>query len=70
MRGRPMARASCPQKDWAADPAELAKTLAALEKIQADFNGAQATGKKVSLADLIVLGGSRSGREKPRKTPA
>jgi catalase-peroxidase len=44
-----------PQKDWAAnEPAELAKVLATLEGIQAEFN---AGGKKVSLADLIVLGG-------------
>jgi catalase-peroxidase len=49
-----------PQKDWAANnPAELAKVLAKLEGIQADFNRANAgTGKKISLADLIVLGGS------------
>jgi catalase-peroxidase len=47
-----------PQKDWAVnDPPVLAKVLAALEAIQADFNGAAAGGKKVSLADLIVLGG-------------
>ncbi|MFA5950927.1 MAG: catalase/peroxidase HPI [Hyphomicrobium sp.] len=47
-----------PQKDWAVNqPAELAKVLAALEKIQKDFNGAQKNGKKVSLADLIVLAG-------------
>jgi len=48
-----------PQKDWAVnEPAGLAKVLAALEGIQADFNKAQAGGKKaVSLADLIVLGG-------------
>jgi catalase-peroxidase len=47
-----------PQKDWEVNsPAELAKTLAAYEKIQKDFNGAQKSGKKVSLADLIVLGG-------------
>ena len=48
-----------PQKDWAVNrPVELAKTLAALEKVQKDFNSAQTGGKKVSLADLIVLGGS------------
>ncbi|MEK6637318.1 MAG: catalase/peroxidase HPI [Pseudomonadota bacterium] len=48
-----------PQKDWAVnEPAELAKALATLEAIQADFNAAQTGGKKVSLADLIVLGGS------------
>ena len=47
-----------PQKDWEVNkPAELAKVLATLEKIQKDFNTAQAVGKKVSLADLIVLGG-------------
>ena len=47
-----------PQKDWEVNqPAELAKVLPALEKIQKDFNGAQSGGKKVSLADLIVLGG-------------
>ncbi len=46
-----------PQKDWAVnDPSRLAEVLAALEKIQQDFNGSQ-TGKKVSIADLIVLGG-------------
>jgi catalase-peroxidase len=47
-----------PQKDWAGhEPAELAKALAAIEKIREEFNGAQSGGKKVSLADLIVLGG-------------
>ena len=47
-----------PQKDWAANnPAELRKALAALEKIQTDFNRSQTKGKRVSLADLIVLGG-------------
>jgi catalase-peroxidase len=47
-----------PQKDWGVNnPAELAKVLPALEKIQADFNKGAAGGKKVSLADLIVLGG-------------
>jgi len=47
-----------PQKDWAVnDPADLAQSLQALEKIQADFNRAQAGGKQVSLADVIVLGG-------------
>ena len=48
-----------PQKDWQANnPNELAKVLKRLESIQTDFNRAQADGKKVSLADLIVLGGS------------
>jgi len=47
-----------PQKDWEVNqPAELAKVLQALEKIQHDFNASQPGGKKVSLADLIVLGG-------------
>jgi catalase-peroxidase len=47
-----------PQKDWEANqPAELAKVLAKLEAIQAKFNKAQTAGKKVSLADLIVLAG-------------
>jgi catalase-peroxidase len=48
-----------PQKDWAVNnPPELAKVLQALEKIQKEFNDAQTGGKKkVSLADLIVLGG-------------
>jgi catalase-peroxidase len=48
-----------PQKDWAAnDPEELAKVLKRLEKIQTDFNGKRKGGAKVSLADLIVLGGA------------
>ena len=47
-----------PQKDWAVNrPAELATVLARLESVQQAFNGAQAGGKKISLADLIVLGG-------------
>jgi catalase-peroxidase len=47
-----------PQKDWEVNqPAQLGKVLAALEGIQQAFNGAQAGGKRVSLADLIVLGG-------------
>ncbi|HEY2840698.1 MAG TPA: catalase/peroxidase HPI [Pirellulales bacterium] len=47
-----------PQKDWEVNqPAQLAKVLKALEGIQSAFNGAAAGGKKVSLADLIVLGG-------------
>lgn len=47
-----------PQKDWEANhPAQLAKVLQILEKIQRDFNSSQDDGKKVSLADLIVLGG-------------
>ena len=47
-----------PQKDWEInEPAALAKVLATLEAIQREFNGAQTGGKRVSLADLIVLGG-------------
>jgi len=47
-----------PQKDWEVNnPPELSKVLQALEKIQQDFNGSQSGAKKVSLADLIVLGG-------------
>ena len=47
-----------PQKSWQVNqPAELAKVLQKLEAIQKDFNSAQSGGKKVSLADLIVLGG-------------
>ncbi len=48
-----------PQKGWDSNqPAELAKVLAKLEAIQKEFNASQSGGKKVSLADLIVLGGS------------
>ncbi|QIF03124.1 catalase/peroxidase HPI [Roseimicrobium sp. ORNL1] len=48
-----------PQKDWEVNnPAQLDKVLKALEGIQNEFNGAASGGKKVSLADLIVLGGS------------
>ncbi len=47
-----------PQKDWKVNqPDELAKVLKIYEKVQADFNKAQDGGKKVSVADLIVLGG-------------
>ncbi|WP_158755728.1 catalase/peroxidase HPI [Dyella sp. S184] len=47
-----------PQKDWKANqPEQLAKVLKTLTGIQSEFNGAQSGGKKVSLADLIVLGG-------------
>jgi catalase-peroxidase len=48
-----------PQKDWEVNqPAELAQVLAKLEAIQQEFNGSQSGGKKVSIADLIVLGGT------------
>ncbi|MGN6102577.1 MAG: catalase/peroxidase HPI, partial [Devosia sp.] len=53
-----------PQKDWEVNnPARLARVLAALEGVQRAFNAAQTDGKKVSLADLIVLAGS-AGIEK------
>ncbi|HXN30105.1 MAG TPA: catalase/peroxidase HPI [Candidatus Acidoferrales bacterium] len=47
-----------PQKDWKVNqPDELQKVLKVLEKLQAEFNGSQSGGKKISLADLIVLAG-------------
>jgi catalase-peroxidase len=47
-----------PQKDWKVNqPEQLQKVLKTLEKIQGEFNGAQSGGKKISLADLIVLAG-------------
>src|SRR6202012_23240 len=57
-----------PQKDWEAnDPPELAKALARLEGIQKEFNAAQKGGKKISLADLIVLGGAAAIEAAARK---
>ncbi|HNQ14726.1 MAG TPA: hypothetical protein PKM58_04130, partial [Pyrinomonadaceae bacterium] len=57
-----------PQKDWQAnDPAELSKVLSALEAVQKDFNGKQAGRKKVSLADLVVLGGSAAIEDAAKK---
>lgn len=56
-----------PQNQWPAnDPAELAKVLSRIEAIQRDFNKAQTNGKQISMADLIVLGGS-AGIEKAAK---
>ena len=56
-----------PQKDWEVNqPAQLAKVLKTLEGIQKEFNASASGGKKVSLADLIVLGGS-AGIEKAAK---
>jgi catalase-peroxidase len=57
-----------PQKDWEAnEPARLTKVLKALEKIQQDFNKSPSGGKKVSLADLIVLGGCAAIEQAARK---
>jgi catalase-peroxidase len=57
-----------PQKDWDVNqPAELAKVLQKLETIQKDFNSSQSGGKKVSLADLIVLGGCAAVEEAAKK---
>jgi catalase-peroxidase len=57
-----------PQKDWEVNqPVELAKVLQSLTKIQQEFNGAQTAGKKVSLADLIVLGGCAAVEEAAKK---
>jgi len=57
-----------PQKDWEVnDPAALAKVLQTLEGLQQDFNGSQSAGKKVSLADLIVLGGCAAVEEAARR---
>lgn len=57
-----------PQKDWEVnEPTELAKVLQTLEAIQKDFNDTQSGGKKVSLADLIVLGGCAAVEEAARK---
>ena len=57
-----------PMKDWAVNqPAELAKVLPVLEDIQTAFNDAQSDGKKVSLADLIVLGGNAAVEEAAKR---
>jgi catalase-peroxidase len=57
-----------PQKDWEINsPANLANVLQTLEQIQAEFNGSQSGGKKVSLADLIVLGGCAAIEEATKK---
>jgi catalase-peroxidase len=57
-----------PQKDWAVnDPAELAKVLSNLERVQKDFNRKASGGKRVSLADVIVLGGAAGIEEAARK---
>ncbi len=57
-----------PQKDWEVNqPAELAKVLRKLEAIQKEFNGSKSSKKKVSLADLIVLGGCAAVEEAAKK---
>ncbi|MFM8701530.1 MAG: catalase/peroxidase HPI [Hyphomicrobiales bacterium] len=57
-----------PQKDWAVNqPAHLAKVIATLEGIQKAFNAAQSGGKAISLADLIVLGGSAGIEQAAKK---
>ena len=57
-----------PEKDWAVnDPAELAKVLTALDGIEEGFNKNRADGKKVSLADLIVLGGNAAIEDAAKK---
>ena len=57
-----------PQKDWEVNqPAKLAKVLPLLEKIQQEFNSSQKRGKKVSLADLIVLGGCAAIEQAAKK---
>jgi catalase-peroxidase len=57
-----------PQKDWEVNkPEELAKVIGTLEAIQTEFNGAQSVGKKVSLADLIVLAGAAAVEEAANK---
>jgi len=57
-----------PQKDWAVNqPAELAKVIATLEKVQKDWNGAQKGGKKVSFADLVVIAGNAGVEEAAKR---
>ncbi|HVW08547.1 MAG TPA: catalase/peroxidase HPI [Bryobacteraceae bacterium] len=57
-----------PQKDWEVNrPAELAKVLTKLEAIQNEFNQSQKGGKKISLADVIVLGGCAAVEEAARR---
>jgi len=57
-----------PQKDWEVNqPAKLARALEALEAIRQDFNASQDDGKRISLADLIVLGGAAAVEEAARR---
>jgi catalase-peroxidase len=60
-----------PQRNWAVnDPAELAAVLPILERVQQEFNAAQTGGKKVSLADVIVLGGCAAVEQAARNAGA
>ena len=57
-----------PQKDWAVnEPAELAKVLAKLDSIRGEFNAAQAGGKRISMADMIVLAGCAAVEEAAKR---
>lgn len=57
-----------PMKDWEVNhPADLEKVLSVLEKIKEDFNSSRKDGKRVSIADLIVLGGCAAVKEAPKK---
>ena len=57
-----------PQKDWPVnEPEELAKVLAVLEQVQQEFNSSRSDGKRISLADLIVLGGVAAVEEAARQ---
>jgi catalase-peroxidase len=57
-----------PQRSWAVnDPAELTRVLGQLERIRSDFNGAQADGTRISLADLVVLGGAAAIEQAARQ---
>ncbi|MEM6750848.1 MAG: catalase/peroxidase HPI [Planctomycetota bacterium] len=57
-----------PQKDWAGnDPEPLTKAIATLEKVQADFNATLTGGKKVSFADVVVLGGCAAVEDAAKK---
>jgi catalase-peroxidase len=57
-----------PQKDWEVNrPAELAEVLVALEKLQQEFNAKQSGGKKISLADLLVLAGNAAVEEAAKR---
>jgi catalase-peroxidase len=57
-----------PQRDWEVnDPTELAKVLQTLEQVQQDFNQSQSGGRKVSLADVIVLGGCAAVEQAAKK---